>query len=289
MAERLTRAQFLKFLRGRWAIAAYVIFGAILFVIFLVASFPYGATLSSFLTPFKLKVAYQGQTINLPLGARLHNVKLISMAGPNDGVLLRSKNVTLAPTLGSLFMGSPGLNINAALYGGSVHASVHRRAHLVDVNFNLNSLDLADNLQLINMGAVVRGFLSGQGDAEIAGSNLVENNGDFTLSANRLSVQPSPGFPAIHFGTVFGKFRVSNGVMYIRQLEAHGGDAEIEVHGSVQFDPEDPAESEIKATMYLNPTPEGRHHLGLLLNFLPHPPSAGPYQLSGTLASPAIR
>ncbi|MGH7917906.1 MAG: type II secretion system protein GspN, partial [Candidatus Binataceae bacterium] len=215
MAERLTRAQFVKVLRGRWAIAAYAIFGVILFVIFLIASFPYGPTLSSFLAPFKLRIAYQSQSINLPVGARLHNVKLISLAGPDDGVLLRSPSVKLAPTLGSLFLGSPGLNVSATLYGGSVHATVHRHAHLVDIDFALNSLNLADNLQLINMGAVVSGLLSGQGSAAIAGPDLAENQGTVTLSANHLSVQAAPGFPPIYFGAVFGKFRVSRGVMDI--------------------------------------------------------------------------
>jgi type II secretion system protein N len=285
MAERFSWRKILKHLRGRWALAIYVVVGILLFIVFLTASFPYGQTVSSLLAPYHLKLTYNSQSINFPVGARLKNVELISLEGPNDGVVVKSPSVKLAPTIGSLFLGSPGLNINAALYGGSVHASVNRRSRITHVSFSLDQLNLADNLQLINMGAVVNGILSGHGNAEINGPEIVDNSGDAILSAKHFSVQPEPGMLSIRFGSVFGKFTVAQGTIKIQQLQAHGGDAEIEVQGSIQLDADDLADSVVNATMYLNPTPEGRHHLGLLLNFLPHPPSSGPYRLHGPLNS----
>src|SRR6266851_8396140 len=103
------------FLRRRRAIIGYAVLGALLFVAFLAASFPYGDTLTSILAPYKLKVVYQSQHMSAPIGAALINVRLISTADPSGQALVQSSEVRLAPTIGSLFFGRPGLNVRADL------------------------------------------------------------------------------------------------------------------------------------------------------------------------------
>ncbi|MGH7931741.1 MAG: type II secretion system protein GspN [Candidatus Binataceae bacterium] len=274
-------------LSGHRMIAAYAVFGVILFVMFLVASFPYGQTLSSLLAPFRLKVAYRGQSLSLPVGAHLHDAKLISLATPDGETIVQSPDVRLAPTLGSLFFGRPALSIRAALYGGEVSATIHRTGRIVNVNFDLSTLNLADNPQLRGLGAVVDGLVSGQGIAQLAGPALPDNSGAFALMATGVTIQIGPGYPAVHFGTVTGKFRLNDGTLQIDQLEAHGGDADMKLDGAVQVEP-DVRESAIDARLYLRPTAEGRHRLGFLFGFLPHPPGARPYHLRGPLIAPSI-
>lgn len=287
MAESSDARSRHRVLSGRGKIAAYAAFGVVLFMVFLVASFPYGQTLSSILAPFRLKVAYESQSLSLPVGARLYDAKLISLAVPDGETIVQSPDVRLAPTLGSLLFGRPALSIRAALYGGQVNATIHRHGRIVDVNFDLSTLNLADNAQLRDAGAVVDGVVSGQGVAQINGPAIPDNSGAFILLAKGLTIQIGPGFPPVRLGTVNGRFHLQDGTLRIEQLEAHGGDANLKLEGAIEVEP-DVRESEIDARLYLSPTAEGRHRLGFLLGFLPHPPGAEPYHLGGRLMAPSI-
>src|SRR5271154_3008714 len=91
--------------RGRKAWAAYLAVGVIVFVAFLVASFPYGATVSSMLAPYHLRLTYDRQQISPPIGVELINVNVIPDGSSPSDPVLQSPEVTLAPTFSALFMG----------------------------------------------------------------------------------------------------------------------------------------------------------------------------------------
>src|SRR5712692_2088051 len=109
-----------------WMLAGYGVFAAILFVAFITASFPYADTISALVAPMRLKVVFQKQEMNFPIGARLQNVRLVSIA--NEQLLLQSPDVTVAPGVAWLLLGRPCLRIRARIYGGVVDATVRQHA-----------------------------------------------------------------------------------------------------------------------------------------------------------------
>jgi type II secretion system protein N len=274
-------------LRGRRAIIGYAILGALLFVAFLAASFPYGDTLTSILAPYKLKVVYQSQHMSAPIGAALINVRLISTAGPSEQALVQSSEVRLAPTIGSLFFGRPGLNVRADLYGGTVSASIHRRGAMVDLSFAIRSVSLEDSDPLHELGALMSGHISGAGSAEISDDEIAQDSGQLALSADNLSVNVMSGFPPIRLGALTGNVRLVDGTLKISGVEGHGADVNLKADGTVEL-AQNVADSPVDLKVFLDPTPEGRARLRLFLGFLPHPPDSAPYLVRGRLAAPSI-
>jgi type II secretion system protein N len=275
------------FLRGRRAIISYAILGALLFVAFLAASFPYGDTLTSILAPYKLKVVYQSQHMSAPIGAALINVRLISTADPSEQALVQSSEVRLAPTIGSLFFGRPGLNVRADLYGGTVSASIHRKGSMVDLTFAIRSVSLEDSDPLHELGALMSGHISGAGSAEISDAEITQDTGQLALSADDLSVNVMSGFPPIRLGVLTGNVRLVDGTLKISGVEGHGADVNLKADGTVELSQNVP-DSPVDLRVFLDPTPEGRARLRLLLGFLPHPPGSAPYLVRGRLAAPSI-
>ena len=276
-----------RFLRGRRAIIGYAILGALLFVAFLAASFPYGDTLTSILAPYNLKVVYQSQHMSAPIGAALINVRLISTADPSGQALVQSSEVRLAPTIGSLFFGRPGLNVRADLYGGTVSASIHRKGAMVDLSFAIRSVSLEDSDPLHELGALMSGHISGAGSAEISDDEIAQDTGQLALSADDLSVSVMSGFPPIRLGALTGNVRLVDGTLKISGVEGHGADVNLKADGTVEL-AQNVADSPIDLKVFLDPTPEGRARLRLFLGFLPHPPGDAPYLVRGRLAAPSI-
>ena len=286
-AEGTPSASLPRFLRGKWLLTSYLVFGVILFVAFLVASFPYADTVTSMLAPFKLKLVYQGQRMSPPIGARLEDVRLISVANSPEQLLLQSPDVILAPTVGSLFFGQTGLRVRAGLYGGTVRATVHQHGGIVDVNFDLNSIMLEQSDALRQFGALLSGSISGTGSAELRGPQVPDNSANLVLDGQRVAIQIVNGFPPVHLGAISGVITLENGTLRLRDVEGHGGDAEIKAEGAIQLGPDLP-DSTVDLRVSVTPTARGRAHFGLFLNLLPHPPGAGPYIIRGPLMSPSI-
>ena len=274
-------------LRGKPLVALYAIAGALLFVIFLVASFPYGDTISALLAPFQLKLVYQAQRMSPPIGAELQNVRLISTANEPGKLLLQSPTLTLAPTIGSLFRGRPGLRIRVKLFDGIIRGALYQGAGVLDLNFSLKAVNLAKSDPSWTAGALMSGSVSAGGTAELHGPELPLNSAEMTLSGENIGLQVTQGFPLIHFGAVTGVATLDHGTLTISAAEAHGGDAEIKVQGTIQF-ADDLPDSTIQMQVSLTPTASGREHFGPLLGLLPHPPEQGPYSVRGPLSSPSI-
>src|SRR6201987_5472723 len=105
----------------------YAAFGAAVFIASLAATFPYVATLTALLRPLRLGVSSSGQGINLPRGASLSDVRGVSLE-PASPFEIESPDVTLAPALGALLLGEPGVRVHAELYGGALGATVYRKS-----------------------------------------------------------------------------------------------------------------------------------------------------------------
>jgi len=271
-------------------IAACALLGAAVFASFLVADFPYGYTLTSLLAPYHLKLTYSAQHLSIPIGAKLTNVRLFSTANAttDDDALLQSPAMTLEPTIASLLFGRPGMHLRADLYGGLVRLTLHQRAGAVNLDFNLDSLQLAQSAQLRALGAVVDGTLSGNGTAQINGPNLPDDNATMKVSGDQLAVSIVNGFPAIHLGTLTGNLKLEQGAIKLDGFVGHGADLDLKADGTIQLG-ETPEDSTIDLTLYLDPTQSGRDHFGFFMKLLPHPPGPdAPFSIQGDLLSPSI-
>lgn len=275
---------------GRKAWAAYLVVGLIVFVIFLIASFPYGATVSSMLAPYHLRLTYDSQQISPPIGVELVGVRLMPAGVTQSGPLLQSPEVTLVPTLSALFLGHPGLRLRARLCDGTVKTTLRQHAGVIDLNFDLDEINPAQCGPLRSLGAIVEGRVSAFGTARIVSPNLPDNSAQMTLDGRQVVITliNGIGFPPVELGTVTGALHLSNGTIAIERAQAAGGDAEMEAAGSIQLGAT-LADSTVDLQFTLTPTPAGRDHLGFFLNMLPpRQDPATPYTLRGPLLQPNL-
>ncbi len=287
----------------RWMLAGYGLFAALLFVAFVTASFPYGDTISAIVAPMRLKIVFQAQRMSFPIGARLEDVRLLSTATQPEELLFQSSDVTVAPGLPSLLLGRPCLRIRAHIFGGVAHATVRQRAQAASVDFELESISLAQvsrgQAHLAEalseaegdpphqLGAVLSGDLSGSGSAQLKGPDIMADSGRIILNGRNVTVAIVNGFPPIQLGAVSGDVSLNEGMVTLRDIRAHGSDGDLEASGEIWLAPA-LADSSLELTVSLAPTANGRAHFGLLLNMLPHSPSKGPYHIEGLLTSPSV-
>jgi type II secretion system protein N len=271
-------------------LAGYGVFAAILFVAFVIASFPYADTISAFVAPMRMKVVFQRQEMNFPIGARLENVRILST--DNEQLLLQSPDVAVSPCVGWLFLGQPRLRIRAHIYGGMLDATVHQSARAVIVDFELDSLNLADMIRGVGdaphqLAVALSGELSGSGSAQVTGSDIIAGSASIILIGRHIKAAIVNGLPPLDLGIVRAKVLIEQGVATLQDLRAFGSDGGLEANGEIQLVP-DIANSTVQLTVSLTPTTKARASFGLFLNMLPHAPSDGPYHVGGALMSLSV-
>ena len=265
----------------------YAAFGAAVFIASLAATFPYAATLTALLRPLSLGFSSSGQGLNLPLGAALSGVRLASLE-PAAPFELESSRVTLAPALGALLLGEPGVRVHARLYGGTLGATVYRSGARIGVNFAVSDMGLARITALRALGATVLGRFSGKGWARLAGQDAAAASGELKFRTDDLTIRVAEGFAPIRLGKVEGSLKLtSGGALRVSKLSGHGPDGEIQGRGTIRLAP-DGGQSRIDFALTIEPSAEGRKRLGVLFGLLPHPPGPRPYLLSGPLLTPTI-
>jgi type II secretion system protein N len=266
----------------------YSAFGAAVFIASLAATFPYAATLTALLKPLSLGFSSSSQGINLPLGAALSDVRVVSLE-PASPFEIESPDVTLAPALGALLLGEPGVRVHAQLYGGALRATVYRKgAAAIGVSFTLSDMGLARMAALHPFGGNVLGRVSGGGWAELAGNDTAATTGKLDFRTADLTILVAEGFAPIRLGEVKGSLKLAGGgALRVSKLRGKGPDGAIAGQGTIRFGP-DAARSRIDFALTIEPSDEGRKRLGVLFGLLPHPPGPHPYMLSGPLLTPAI-
>jgi type II secretion system protein N len=279
-------ARLLVFVREHLRLIGYSFFGGAIFIATLVATFPYAATLSALLKPLNLSLSSSGQSISLPLGAALSDVRLISLQ-PQDPFEVESPDVTLAPALGALLFGEPGVRVHARLYGGALRATVYRQSAAVGITFSVSDMGLARLAALRSMGADVLGRLSGRGQAQLAENDPMASTGEVDFRTTDLTIRVAQGFVPIRLGSVEGNLTLDRGALRIAKLNGNGPDGTIVGNGVVRLGPE-AQQTIVDLRLVIEPSVEGRKRLGVLFGLLPHPPGPQPYVLTGPLLSPSI-
>lgn len=264
---------------------AYAAIGVALFFAFLLATFPYADTLSNVLAPMGLRLSSRDQGMSFPYGLRMDGVMLDS---PADGrTLFESERLRVTPGLLSWLMGSPGVRITADAYGGSFDLHARRYGNATELSFNGAGLHLESYTALRAMGLNLGGIISGDGEAYVAMNDISADHGTANLTALGASYRIFAGMAPLKLGEVTAVLKLEQGKITIQKLESHGGDVMVSGRGVIQLEPYLP-DSEVALRFQLATTPAGAKRLGVLLNFLPHPPNSTPYFLSGTLGLPSL-
>ncbi len=275
------------FAREHRSAIIYSAFGAAVFIASLAATFPYAATLTALLQPLSLGFSSSSQGINLPLGAALSDVRVVSLQ-PSSPFEIESPDVTLAPALGALLLGEPGVRVHAQLYGGALRATVYRKGAETGVSFKLSDMGLARMAALRAFGGNVLGRISGGGWAELASNDTAATTGEFNFRTADFTIQVAEGFAPIRLGKVVGSLKLARGgALRVSKLSGHGPDGAIQGQGTIRLGP-DARQSRIDFALMIEPSAEGRKRLGVLFGLLPHPPDARAYLLSGPLLTPSI-
>ena len=275
------------FAREQRSAIVYSAFGATVFIASLAATFPYAATLTALLQPLSLGFSSSSQGLSLPLGAALSDVRVVSLE-PASPFEIESPDVTLAPALGALLLGEPGVRLHARLYGGTLSATAYRKGAEIGVNFALSDMGLARLAALRALGANVLGRISGGGWAELAGNDAATTTGELNFRTADLTIQVAEGFAPIRLGQVEGALKLARGgALRVSELSGHGPDGAIQGQGTIRLGP-DIRQSRIDLELTIEPSAEGRKRLGVLFGLLPHPPGPRPYMLSGPLLTPTI-
>ena len=266
---------------------SYAAFGVAIFAGFLVATFPYSSTLSDLLAPLGYQLSSAGQSFSFPFGVKLTGVRVTSKDAPGAPAVFESPSITIAPSLLSLLMLHPGVSVKTALYDGAAKASARRASGGIALTVELDGVNLARQPAFSIAGLSAAGIVAGAGDFWISPSNAAANTGKGELSGVEMNVRFPFAPQPVRLGKAHAEFKLDAGVLTIAKFTSSGDDLSITASGSVRLGP-DPSQCALAFQFTLNPTAAGATRMQTLLATLPHPPSAGPYRLTGTLAAPNI-
>jgi type II secretion system protein N len=272
---------------GPWALG-YGLFGLAVFGFFFVRDFPYRALLRAVAGPLGVSVDYQAQQFALPLGVRLSGVRLRTEAAGPGPIVVQVPEATLAPALGSLFGGRPGLKLRAVLFAGRLYVRAVELPSGWAVDFDATNLDLAQCQPLLHSGVGLNGRLFADGSLLATPAGLFGvARGRTRLVARGLSLRLTNGLAPLALERAELVARLKSGTLTVERIEAAGPGLALDGFGTLRLAPDWPRTG-LDLTFRLSVGPAGRGLLGIALGLLPHPPESGPYHIRGTLASPAI-
>jgi type II secretion system protein N len=265
---------------------SYVGAGLLLFIVFVIAGFPYDRALTGTLAPMGLQLSYSDQHLRFPIGSVLENVTLLDMHQPGGEPVFQSDRVALAPGLGTL-IGRPGIHVDADAYDGQARVTLQQSGNLSTIGFDLKEVDLSRYPLPTRYGVSVRGIVSAKGNLRVDDVTKISQDGAMTLLIRELAVGMGRALPRISFSRLDAELTIRHGVVTVDRLEGSGPDAALSVHGTVHLGPTAQLTT-VDLSARITPTAIGRARLGFLLGFLPHPPDSRPYVIRGSLAAPAL-
>jgi type II secretion system protein N len=277
-----------EFWRTRRLETAYGAAAAVVFLLVLVATFPYTQTVRAVLEPMGLSVTSTGQHYSFPFGARLDNVRVRSMTSPHAPLLFEGESLRIAPSILWTLLLRPGISTKANAYGGTISISAHRSGSATAVSFNTIGVKVGEYGELKRLGFTIGGAMSGAGSLMISPDNIADDSGSVSLDITGLSISAPGGGPAVKLGDAHAQLSLDRGIVKIEQLKNKGGDIAVDGSGTIRLTP-DWTQSPLAMRLTLVPTPQARQKLRFLMGMLPHPPGTRPYTLRGTLGAPVFQ
>jgi type II secretion system protein N len=277
-----------EFWRERKLEASYAAVAATVFLVVLVATFPYKQTLRAVLEPMGLALTSASEHYSFPIGTRFDDVQLRAISRPHSPLLFTGKSVRIAPSILWTLLMRPGINSSASAYGGNIAIGAHRSAGGTALSFSASAVKIGEYPGLHPFGFTLGGELTGAGNLSLAPAGLSADSGKTEFDIKALSIgSPGAGAP-INLGDTHASLRLENGVLTVVELTSKGGDLSLDGSGTIKLD-RDLMQSPLAIRLTLVPSPRARQKLQLLLGMLPHPPGLHPYILKGTLGAPVFQ
>jgi type II secretion system protein N len=275
----------LEFWRERTIVLFYGLAAVVLFVIFTIGTFPYDQALSGALLPMGLKVSYNSEHPAFPIGAVLEDVTVVNLQRPSPP-LVQSDALKLTPGIQTL-IGRPAIGIRADMYGGRVWIKIRRHGDLTGLKMDLTNVNMARYPTASLLGLPLTGIVSGQADLETTGPSIDARKGAFALEGQNVDFVLLRGLPSFRFATFKANCTIEGRTLRVNSLEGRGPDMTVSGSGILHLAPT-MAQTMIQMTLHISPTIAGRARLGILFNFLPHPPDNRPYIFHGPLLMPQV-
>ena len=291
---------------GGRRVLLYTLYTGVLFLVFLLANFPYNAIVQQALKSVDLEA--QGMHLEVGDGRfawwngyELQRVRLLS-TDPEQPPFAEARSIFVRPGLDGLLRGQlTSLHLLGAMYGGEVDGTVTlengvRRATVTVDRLQLQRYPAVASLLQLQDGTVA-GDLSGVITVESRGGDVNDNRaaGEFELAKASLTDARLPNgitLPAVSFDKATMKLSAQAGRLDVQELEASGPDLRLSANGQIVLR-QPLADSVLNLKLTALPGPNSSDEVKTLLSLLPPPPKGAkpdaPRVLSGTLARPRIR
>jgi type II secretion system protein N len=268
-----------------WLIrSGYAAFGLALFVAFVIASFPYSATLSNLLTPMGMQISIGDQHLDFPFGAKLQDVRVTSI--PAGAWVFESPAISVTPSFLSLLMFHLGVHLKADLYGGLGKLTARPSGDGTSLDFNLRAVDLSRQHLYQLPGLTLSGILSASGDFWISQHDFQKNTGSGDLTFSGLFVKTL--IVPVRLERALANYTLDHGTLTVKSFKTLGGELIIDASGTIQIGPD--ADSTVLALEFtLTPSPAAADRFRFLQAIMPPHPPGSPYHMTGTLNAPQIR
>lgn len=277
----------------------YALYTTILFLVFLVVTFPHEVLIRRGLTmlpPSDVTVDFDGARFAWHRGMELTGVRIKStkLAQP----VLEFSSLWVRPVMGELARGNwQAFAIDAEAYGGhgDGYLSVSPEG-VVSGKLELSGLSLGRYTLLrsyLDEGTLA-GRIDGHMEFTAAGKDIAKVNGDgeVTLTNGVLEAAKIQGFgvPNLHFDTGKISLTLQGERVELKELNVKGKEVVIEASGKISLrEPLDASILDLKALV--NPGPEAPDDIKGLLSLLPKQPPGQDqsFRIAGKLTKPLLR
>jgi type II secretion system protein N len=282
----------------------YVVYTVVLFVGFLVWTFPYADVVGRVLGMVEssaVDVEFKEARFAWHRGLALTDVRLSSPTGEPPEPYLEVDTLWVRPNIRELLGMIRGnlyaLTVDAELYGGSANGVLRVKDQVMSGSVDVNAISLGRyrSLTALLEEGNLAGRVSGQLSFEAAGPDIESGqaSGEVRLENAGLEKAKISGFgvPDLHFANSQLNFTLRQGRLEIEELNAAGDELNISASGQITLrDPLDSSVLNLKATVL--PGKNAPDSIRGLIALIPKPRDAkpdAPVRISGTLHNPRFR
>jgi type II secretion system protein N len=284
----------------------YALYTGVLFLVFLIANFPYHVLVQRALKSVDL--SSQGLRLEVGdgrfawwRGYELQRVRL-TPTEPDALPLMEASSLYVRPGLDGLLRGQiNSLHLLGLMYGGAVDGTVAmgdgmRRATVTVDGLQLHRYPALASLLQLQDGALA-GDLSGVITIESHGADGSDTRAEADLGLEKASLTDATltnglTLPALHFDKAATKLSMQAGRVEVQEFEASGPELRLSASGQIALrQPINDSVLNLKFTAL--PGANSPDEVRTLLSIIPPPPKGAkpdaPRTISGTLARPRVR
>jgi type II secretion system protein N len=286
----------------------YGLYTGVLFIIFLIANFPYDEIVQRFvksvdLSEQGLRLQVGGGRFAWWRGYELQRVRIMSTDGAADALpLFEASSIYVRPGFDGLLRGQiNSVNVLGSLYGGQVDGMLAMGEGMRRVMITIDGLQLhryptiASLLQL--QDGAVAGELSGVVTIEAHGTDVAETRAEAALDLDKASLTDATltnglTLPALHFDKAAMKLSLQGGRVELQELDANGPELRLSANGQIALR-QPVSDSVLNLKLTALPGADSPEEVRTLLSLLPQPAKGAkpdtPRTITGTIARPRIR